>query len=147
MTCRVNQSIFWLCVFQVVLCLSGPHLRCCRAGDNLSGREEPIDFTTFPLEKLIDYEIISVSKQPEKFFEAAAAVFVITQADIRRSGFTTLPEVFRMVPGMQVARTDPGDFAVSSRGFLGEFANKLLVLIDGRTVYSPLFSGVFWDYF
>ncbi|MCP4714351.1 MAG: TonB-dependent receptor, partial [Deltaproteobacteria bacterium] len=108
--------------------------------------EEPIDFTTYSLEALLDYEIFSVSKKPEKVFEAAAAVFIITAEDIRRSGWTNLPDMLRMVPGMQVARSDPGDFAVSARGFIGEFANKQLVLIDGRTIYSPIFSGVFWEY-
>jgi iron complex outermembrane receptor protein len=97
------------------------------------------DFTVLSIEELMNYEITSVSKKPQKLSETAAAVFVITQEDIRRSGFTTLPDLLRMVPGMQVAKSDPGDYAVSARGFLGEFANKLLVLVDGRSIYSPLF--------
>ncbi|MCP4689320.1 MAG: TonB-dependent receptor, partial [Desulfobacterales bacterium] len=73
------------------------------------------------------------------------AVFVITSEDIRRSGAATIPDLLRMAPGIQVARIDASNWAVSSRGFNGRFANKLLVLMDGRTVYTPLFSGVFWD--
>jgi len=103
------------------------------------------DLTTLSLEELMKVEVTSVSKQAQPLFQAAAAVFVISQEDIRRSGVTTIPEALRMAPGIEVARIDTNRWAVSSRGFNGEFANKLLVLIDGRTVYSPLFSGVFWD--
>lgn len=118
----------------------------CVAAEHEKHSSGTIDFTEYSLEELIDYEVTSTARSPRKLSHTASAIFVITQEDIRRSGFTTLPDLFRMVPGMQVARTDPGDFAVSVRGFLGEFANKLLVLVDGRTIYSPLFSGVFWDY-
>ena len=104
------------------------------------------DFTTYSLEELMDMELVTAAKKPQKAYASAAAVFVITQEDIRRSGATNLPEVLRMAPGMQVARSDPGDFAVTCRGFLGKFANKLLVLIDGMSIYSPVSSGTFWDY-
>ena len=93
----------------------------------------------------MDIEVTSVSKKPEKATEAAAAVFVITQEDIRRSGATHIPEVLRMVPGVEVARVDSNKWAVSIRGFNNLFARKLLVLIDGRSVYTGLFSGTFWD--
>jgi iron complex outermembrane recepter protein len=109
------------------------------------GQETPPELTTLSLEELMKVEVTSVSKQTQPLFEAAAAVFVISQEDIRRSGVTTIPEALRMAPGIQVARLDTHRWAISSRGFSSEFANKLLVLIDGRTVYSPLFSGVFWD--
>jgi len=105
----------------------------------------PIDLTELTLEELMDIEIISVSKKEERLFEAAAAVYVITQEDLRRSGVRSIPAVLRLVPGMQVARIDANKWAVTARGFLGLFANKLLVLIDGRSVYTPLFSGVFWE--
>ncbi|MBN2106934.1 MAG: TonB-dependent receptor, partial [Deltaproteobacteria bacterium] len=104
------------------------------------------DFTTYSLEELMNIELVSAAKKPQTAYESAAAVYVITQEDIRRSGAVNLPEALRMAPGIQVSRSDPGQFAVTSRGFLGEFANKLLVLIDGRSVYSPLFSGTMWDY-
>ena len=92
-----------------------------------------------------DEMVTSVSKKEQKLSEAAAAVYVITQNDIRRSGATSIPEALRMVPGLQVARLDANKWAVSSRGFNGRFANKLLVLVDGRSVYTALFSGVYWD--
>ncbi len=105
----------------------------------------PEDLTKLTLEQLMDIEVTSVSKKPEKAAQAAAAVFVITQEDIRRSGATHIPEVLRMVPGVEVARLDSNKWAVSIRGFNNLFARKLLVLIDGRSVYTGLFSGTFWD--
>ena len=105
----------------------------------------PADFPLLSMDELLDLEITSVSKKKERLSEAAAAAFVITQEDIRRSGATTIPEALRMVPGVHVARIDASTWAITSRGFNGFFANKLLVLIDGRSVYSPTFSGVNWD--
>ena len=105
----------------------------------------PEDLTRLSLEQLMDIEVTSVSKKPEKATEASAAVFVITQEDIRRSGATHIPEVLRMVPGVEVARVDSNKWAVSIRGFNSLFARKLLVMIDGRSVYTGLFSGTFWD--
>lgn len=92
-----------------------------------------------------DLEVTLVSRKPEKLSEAAAAVYVITQESIRRSGATSIPEVLRMVPGLQVARVHADIWAITSRGFNTAFAQKLLVLIDGRSVYTPLFAGVYWD--
>jgi len=97
------------------------------------------------LDDLMNVEVTSVSKKEEKLSEAPAAVYVLTQEEIHRSGATSIPEALRLVPGLDVARIDAHTWAISSRGFNGEFANKLLVLIDGRSVYTPLFSGVFWD--
>lgn len=88
--------------------------------------------------------IFSASRSEQRVSETSAAVFVITQEDIRRSGVTSIPEALRMVPGFQVARIDCNTWAISSRGFNEELASKLLVLIDGRTVYHPFFSGVVW---
>ncbi|MDY6933382.1 MAG: TonB-dependent receptor [Spirochaetota bacterium] len=103
------------------------------------------DLTEMSLEELMNINITSVSKRPQKISEAPAAIFVITQEDIRRSGVTSIPEALRMVPGLEVARVDASKWAISSRGFNGRFASKLLVLIDGRSVYSPLYSGVYWE--
>lgn len=103
------------------------------------------DLATASLEDLLNIEVTSVSKKEEKLFQTAAAVFVITQEDIRRSGLTNLPELLRLAPGVSVARIDGNKWAISARGFNGRFANKLLVLIDGRTVYSPETSGVYWE--
>src|SRR5436305_7246996 len=103
------------------------------------------DVTTMSMEDLMNMQVTSVSKRSQKLADAAAAVFVITQDDIRRSGATSIPEALRMVPGIQVARIDENKWAIASRGFNGRFDNKLLVLIDGRSVYTPLFSGVYWN--
>src|ERR1700740_1648874 len=103
------------------------------------------DVSKMSLEDLMNVEVTSVSKHTQRVADAAAAVFVISQEDIRRSGATSIPEALRMVPGLQVARIDQNKWAISSRGFNGRFANKLLVLIDGRSVYTPLFSGVYWS--
>lgn len=98
-----------------------------------------------PLQDLMDIPVRIVSGTPEKISGAAAAVSVITQEDIERSGVQNIPDALRLVPGLDVARLDAHTWAVSSRGFNDIFEDKLLVMIDGRTVYSPLFSGVFWD--
>lgn len=92
----------------------------------------------------MNVEVTTVSRKPEKKSDAPAAVYVITQEDIRRSGATTLPDVLRMVPGVYVARLDASKWSVTIRGASGRYANKLQVLIDGRSVYTPLFSGVEW---
>jgi iron complex outermembrane receptor protein len=97
------------------------------------------------LEELMNLEVTSAFKKPQSIKDTPAAVFVITQEDIRRSGATTIPEVLRMVPGVNVAKIDNGNWAISIRGFNGIFSDKLLVLMDGRTLYDPLFSGIFWD--
>lgn len=103
------------------------------------------DLADLSLEQLMDIEVTSVSKRPERLSEAAAAIHVITREDIRRSGLTSLPDVLRLAPGLNVAQSGSTPWAISSRGFNDVYATKLLVLIDGRSVYSPGFSGVFWD--
>ncbi|HET9404823.1 MAG TPA: TonB-dependent receptor [Burkholderiales bacterium] len=99
----------------------------------------------FSLEQLANIEVTSVSKQAERLTDAPASIFVITNDDIRRAGVRTLPEALRLAPNLQVARVNATKYAISARGFNNAIGNKLLVLIDGRTVYTPLFSGVFWD--
>src|SRR5437762_3935859 len=110
-----------------------------------SGQNNVVDVTAMSVEDLMNMQVTSVSKRTQKVADAAAAVYVITQEDIRRSGATNIPEALRLVPGVQVARIDENKWAISSRGSNGRFANKLLVLIDGRSVYTPLFSGVYWN--
>jgi iron complex outermembrane receptor protein len=97
------------------------------------------------LEDLVNIEVTSAARMPQKISQAAAAIHVVTSEDIRHSGATSIPEALRMVPGLQVARIDGNTWAITCRGFNEAFANKMLVLIDGRTVYTPLFAGVFWD--
>jgi iron complex outermembrane receptor protein len=94
---------------------------------------------------LSEIVVSSVSRQESRLGDAAASIYVISGADVRRSGAATLPEALRLAPNLQVARADAHGYAISARGFSSTLANKLLVLIDGRSVYSPLFSGVFWD--
>jgi len=98
------------------------------------------------LEALTKTEVSSVSRRNQSLSNVPAAAFVISAEDIRRSGALALPDVLRMVPGIQVAQIDSGRYAVSARGFNGRFANKLQVLIDGRSVYNPFFSGTIWEY-
>jgi iron complex outermembrane receptor protein len=104
-----------------------------------------IDLNELSIAELMDIEITSVSKKPQTMASAAAAAFVITQEDIRRSGATTIPDLLRMVPGVQVARIDANQWAVSVRGFNNRVSNKLLVLKDGRSIYTSFFSGVYWE--
>jgi iron complex outermembrane receptor protein len=107
--------------------------------------ESPDPFLDAPLEELLSMEVTSVAKKKQPLNEVAAAIFIITREDIRRSGVTNIPEALRLAPGIQVARLDANKWAISSRGFNNQFANKLLVMIDGRTVYTPSFSGVYWE--
>jgi len=103
------------------------------------------DIADLSIEELGNIQITSVSRHAERLSDAPAAIFVITGEDIRRSGATRLPEALRLAPNLEVARSSASSYAISARGFNNTIANKLLVLIDGRTVYTPLFSGVFWD--
>src|SRR6266404_4625813 len=116
----------------------------CRASGSAQSKDLP-DVTAMSVEDLMNVQVTSVSKRSQKLSDAAAAIFVITQEDIRRSGARSIPEALRMVPGLEVARIDENKWAIGSRGFNGRFDNKLLVLIDGRSVYTPLFSGVYWN--
>ena len=104
-----------------------------------------LDLTQKSLEDLMSIEVTSVSKKEQKTSQAAAAIFVISREDIGRSGALSIPDLLRMVPGLDVAQIDAGKWAISARGFNGQYSNKLLVLVDGRSVYTPIFGGVFWD--
>ncbi len=114
------------------------------AGGVLQGQEKR-DLSSLSVDDLMNVEVTSVARKGQKLSDTAAAVFVITQEDIRRSGATSIPEILRMVPGLDVARINGNTWAISARGFNSQFANKLLVMIDGRSIYTPLFSGVYWD--
>jgi len=106
------------------------------------------DFADLSIEDLANIEVTSVSRRPERLQEAPASVFVITAEDIRRAGSRSLAEALRLAPNLEVARANNNFYNISARGLNGNSgspANKLLVMIDGRSVYSPLFSGVFWD--
>ena len=124
------------------LLLSLTNAGLCQTRDSLP---PPRTLKQLSLEELMDIEVMSVSKRPEKLTEVASAIQVITQKDIRNAGVKTLPEALRLAPNLQVAQINSSQWAISARGFNNALANKLLVLIDGRTVYTPLYAGVFWD--
>ena len=113
--------------------------------DNGSDESAVSSLKSLSLDELMNTEVTSVSRTAQPLGEAAAAVYVITHDAIMRSGRRTLPEILRLAPNLQVAQIDSDNYAISARGFNSNLADKLLVLIDGRIVYSPLFSGVFWD--
>jgi iron complex outermembrane receptor protein len=107
-------------------------------------QEAPIDLGNKSIEDLMNMEVTSVSKKEQKLSRTAAAIFVISQEDIRRSGATNIPDLLRMVPGMDVAQANGNTWAISARGLNDEFNDELLVLVDGRNVHTPTFGGVLW---
>jgi iron complex outermembrane receptor protein len=133
-----SSTLFPVLAAYVVTLLAAP-----AAGAAIPAKND--DIAELSLEELANIQVTSVSKRSESLSDAAASIFVITGNDIRRAGATSLPEALRLAPNLQVARVDARNYAVTARGFSSPFENKLLVLVDGRTVYSPLFSGVFWD--
>lgn len=122
------QWIFWVCIFGISWTLA-----------------QTRDLTELSLEELMNIEVTLSSRKAEKIGESASAVLVLTHEDIKNSGVTSIPEALRLLPGFHVARVDANKWAISARGFSTIFANKLQVLMDGRSVYSPIFSGVFWE--
>ncbi len=134
--CRETLSTLAVAALIILACLQAAGANDSNSGDNLAD---------FSLEELMSIEITTLSRKAENLGSAPAAVHVISQSDIRRSGARSIPELLRLVPGMQVAQIDGNKWAVTARGANGRFANKLLVLMDGRTLYNPLLSGVYWD--
>jgi iron complex outermembrane recepter protein len=128
-----------ICGWSLALWITG-----AAAAGALESARDP-DLTELSLEELMAVRVTSVSRREERLFEAAGAVFVLTREDLRRSGARNLPEALRLVPGLHVAQINGSQWVVSARGFSDRFANKLLVLVDGRSVYTHLFSGVFWE--
>jgi iron complex outermembrane recepter protein len=115
-------------------------------GDSRPSHEDTVDhLTQISLEDLGNIEITTASKEPVKASLTPAAIYVITQEDIRRSGATSIPEILRLAPGVEVARTDSNTWSVGVRGFGSSLSRSVLVLIDGRSVYTPLFAGVWWQ--
>ena len=103
------------------------------------------DLLDMSIEELMEVQITLASKKEESLFAAAAAAYVISNEDIRRSGATTVAEALRMVPGLHVSSINSNTWAITSRGFQDQFGNKLLVMIDGRSIYSSNYAGVYWD--
>lgn len=115
-------------------------------GDTSAKTEKPEqNLKQLSLEQLGNVEVTTASKEPEKLSRVPAAIYVVTQEDIRRSGATSIPEVLRLVPGVEVARIDSDSWSIGVRGFGSRLSRSVLVLIDGRSVYTPLFAGVYWD--
>jgi iron complex outermembrane receptor protein len=120
-------------------------LSCAAGQAAIQPQQQLAELVDLDLEQLTRVTVTSASRREERLVDAAASIFVITAEDIRRSGATSLPEALRLAPNLQVVRADTAQYVVSARGGLTTTANKMLVLIDGRTVYTPLFSGVFFD--
>jgi iron complex outermembrane recepter protein len=114
-------------------------------GAPLSAQQRASGLAALSLEELMNVRVTSAAKKEQNLLQTAAAVYVITAETIRRSGVTTLPDALRLAPGVEVAQTSSDAWAVSIRGFNALYSNKLLVLIDGRSVYSSIFSGVLWN--
>lgn len=108
-------------------------------------QDKPADLSKLSMEDLMNIEVTSASKKEQKLSEVAAAIFVISREDIRQSGARNIPDLLRMVPGLDVAQINANIWAISARGFNAQVAGKLLVLIDGRSVYTPVYGGVYWD--
>lgn len=138
----VLTTIFRKFILASLACLSG---NIAIANNTNLDKSANNPFLDLPIAELTKIEITSVSRRSQRLQDVASAVFVITQDDIRRSGATSIPEALRMAPGIQVDRIGTDKWAISIRGFNGRYANKLQVLIDGRSVYTPLFSGTFWE--
>jgi iron complex outermembrane recepter protein len=119
----------------LVLAICAPHV----------GAATPHDFMEMSLEELVDYRLMSMSRKEQRVADMAAAAVVISQEEIRRSGAQSIPEALRLVPGLNVAQISSDRWAVGSRGFNERLSNKLLIQVDGRSVYSPIFSGVLWE--
>lgn len=130
---------------RVGVCLIAVYIACNGTMSIADDSLRVSELTELGFEDLFQIEVTSVSKKPESWFDASAAVYVLSQDDLRRSGARTVAEALRMVPGLNVAQLDANKWAVSARGFNGLYAHDLLVLVDGRSVYSPLHSGVHWD--
>ncbi len=110
-----------------------------------SGKTGPAALKTLSLEELTQIEVTTPSKEPVRAFQSPAAIYVITGEDIRRSGATSIPEALRLAPGVEVARIDANKWSIGIRGFGTRFSRGVLVLIDGRTVYSTLLAGTYWE--
>jgi iron complex outermembrane receptor protein len=147
---RAARSHF-IAVLAILLAASTTVTSAADSTPEETGEPNSIDLSPFyeedevTLLDLMDVEVVSVARHSQTISEAPAAISVLTAADLKRFGVHSLPEAFRHIPGMEVGQIHTHSWAVSSRGFNDAFANKLLVLIDGRSVYTPLFSGVYWE--
>ena len=151
---RRGPATIWvgLEILMLVLIASPAHAQIDSSNSTPSTNASPAAFPEslaaykkMSLVELMNLDVTSVSKEPEPYGQAPAAIEVITQDQIRRSGASSIPEALRLADNLAVAQKNSHDWGISARGFNTDLANKLLVLMDGRTLYTPLFSGVFWD--
>ncbi len=141
----LKQSTVWQWILQIAgvpLILAAGAARATDTNQPAKFNDSPEDLT---LEQLVNVKVTSVSKKETDAFTSPTAISVITQDDIRRNGFTSIPDALRLAPGMDVGQVNASQWAVSSRGFNNQYADKLLVMVDGRSVYTPAFSGVAWE--
>jgi iron complex outermembrane receptor protein len=136
-----RSGIAWLASVLLLLAAAPRSSRATGAPEDQTGK--PLKQLT--LEELSKVEVTTVSKEPEEVWHIPAAIYVLTQDDIQRSGATTLPDLLRLVPGVEVAQIDSDKWSVGIRGFGTRLSRSVLVLIDGRSVYTPLFAGVYWE--
>jgi iron complex outermembrane receptor protein len=125
--------------------LAGGLVEMCWADAQQIDQTSSGPLTQLSLEQLGNVEVTTASKEPEQLRRTPSAIYVITQEDIRRSGATNIPDLLRLVPGVEVARIDSNKWSLGVRGFTGRLSRSVLVLIDGRSVYTPLFAGVYWE--
>ena len=142
---RRRQAMKWLAGVLATLALSTGVAARQGAQQAAQGSEKLVDLTSISIEDLMNMQVTSASKKAESLSAAPAAIFVITGEDIRRGGFSSVPDALRTVPGLYVVQQSSHVWLVTARGFSNEFNDKMLVLIDGRLVYSPTFGGVYWD--
>jgi iron complex outermembrane recepter protein len=134
----------WLRVAGLLALVAGAPCRGWSIGPNET-LPPPGTLKTLTIDQLLDLDVTSVSRRPERLFTTASAIQVVTGEDVRRSGATSLPEALRLATNLEVAQIDSRQWAITARGFNNVFADKMLVMIDGRSVYTPLYAGVYWD--
>jgi len=142
-SCR-SQIQWWTGILIAALSML-PLAGVGRASDSAQKQKTTQDLTKLSLEELADLEVTTVARKPERRSQVPAAIHVITQEDIRRSGATSIVEALRLAPGVQVARVDSNKWALGVRGFASRLSRSTLALMDGRSVYTPLFAGVYWE--
>ena len=142
---RTFEKRACLAVFTLFLLSAGKFPRLARAATPSEQQDSQGPLKNLSLEQLGNVEVSTVSKAPEQVWDTPAAIYVITQEDIRRSGVATIPAALRLAPGVEVARIDSNKWSVGIRGFGSRLSRSVLVLIDGRSVYSTLLTGTYWE--
>lgn len=140
-----KQGLNYIRRFRIAFCLAAAMALARLYAQESAAAPSAVSYKAMSLAQLMDQDVTSVSKEPEPYLQAPAAIDVITSDEIRRSGASSLPEALRLADNLDIAQQNASNWAISSRGFNANLANKLLVLIDGRAVYTPLYGGVLWN--